>query len=239
MKGDFQDVSFDLSWKPGPKAYQHVHPVLSRARIAKTVLELPHADLQVSGAVSFAGRELQLDRAPAGQAHLWGSKHAARWAWLHTNDLRTPDGERIEDSFIDAVSVFVPRFGRQLGPSTPLVARFDGRDFISTSPARVLANRSRFGLTGWQLQASDGKRRLELRVSAPRERLVGVTYQDPDGERAYCYNTEVASLEGSLSERAGKAVGGWSPIRRFNAAGATHFEYAQRTPLPDVPLMLS
>jgi hypothetical protein len=239
MSGSFQDVSFDLHWQGRLGPYEHVHPILSRARIAKTVLCLPHADLQVSGTVAFAERRLELDQARGGQAHLWGSKHAARWAWLHCNDLRDGDGDPVADSFIDGVSVYVPRFGRELGPSTPVVARIDGEDFSSTSPLRVLANDSRFGLSDWNLQATDGRRRLRVVVDAPRDRLVGVTYRDPDGEPAYCYNTEVASLRVGLWERRGRGRSAWSLRRELTAPGVAHFEYGQREPLADVGLALS
>ena len=208
-----------------------MHPLLERARVAKTMLCLPHADLQVSGTVTLAGR-ITLQRARGGQAHLWGSKHAARWAWLHCNDLRDPHGERLADSFIDAVSVYVPRLGRDLGPSTPVLARVDGRDFTSISPRRVLANRSSFRLRRWELQASDGRARLDVSVYAPHDRLVGVTYRDPDGQAAYCYNTEVASLRLGLRER--ERGGGFSLQRELTAPGVAHFEYAQRQPVAAV-----
>ncbi|HEY1458202.1 MAG TPA: hypothetical protein VGF15_06755, partial [Solirubrobacteraceae bacterium] len=237
MRGSFQDVSFDLRWQPRLGAYEHVHPFLRRARIAKTVLCLPHADLQVSGTIALPGRELRLERARGGQAHLWGSKHATRWAWLHCNDLRDPDGNPLTDSFIDAVSVLVPRYGRQVGPSTPVLARIGGDDFRSISPLRVLTNRSRFGLSRWELQASDGRRRLRIAVDAPRDRLAGVTYQDPDRELAYCYNTEVASLRVGLWERTGR--GDWALERELTAPGLAHFEYAQREPLAGVDLALN
>ncbi len=239
MSGSFQDVSFDLRWQGRLSAYEHVHPILSRARIAKTVLCLPHADLQVSGTVAFAGRRLELARARGGQAHLWGSKHAGRWAWLHCNDLRDRDGDPVADSFIDGVSVYVPRFGREVGPSTPVLARICGEDFSSISPLRVLTNRSRFGLSRWELQAGDRRRRLRVEVDAPRDRLVGVTYHDPDGQPAYCYNTEVASLRVGLWERRGRGRSAWSLRRELVAPGLAHFEYAQREPLAGVGLALS
>jgi hypothetical protein len=235
VSGAFEDVRFELSWTPRLERYSHVHPLLARAGLAKTQLELPHADLSISGEIVFADRTLTLESARGGQAHLWGSKHATRWAWMHTNDLRTPTGERIQDSFIDAVSVFVERFGRQIGPNTPVLARLQGHDFTSITPRRVLANSSRFGLAGWDLQAQDSRLRLMLRINAPRERMIGVAYTDPDGERAYCYNTEVASLTGSLARRDGS---GWRQISQFQAPGLTHFEYAQRERLADIPLLL-
>lgn len=237
MRGSFQDVTFDLSWTPRLGVYEHVHPLLRRAKIAKTVLCLPHPDLEVSGRVAFAGREVAIQRARGGQAHLWGSKHAARWAWVHCNDLRDGDGNQVPDSFIDAVSVFVPRFGREIGPSSPVVARIAGSDFTSISPRRVMTNDSRFGLSRFELQAVDGRRLLRIEIDAPRDSMVGVTYHDPDGDLAYCYNTEIADGRVSLWERDGS--GGRSLVYELHAPGVAHFEYGQREPLPEMTLHLS
>jgi hypothetical protein len=239
MAGAIEDVSWQLRWEPSLHAYRHVHPVLQRARVAKTVLLLPHADLAVSGTVSLAGRDLQLDGARAGQAHVWGSKHAARWAWAHCNDFESLDGDRRADTFVDVVSVFVPRLRREVGPSTPLVARLLGEDFCSTSPVRVLANRSRFSLTGWHLEARDGKRRLRIEVDAPRDMLVGVTYHDPDGDLAYCYNSEVASMRLNVWDRSARGPLGWTLRDTLVADGCAHFEYAQREPVPGMPLLIA
>ena len=47
------------------------------------ILVLAHPALELSGTVRLGERTLALDRARGGQAHLWGSEHAARWAWTH------------------------------------------------------------------------------------------------------------------------------------------------------------
>src|SRR3954468_16934173 len=140
MAGGFDGVAWELLWEPSLPAAEHVHPLLRRAGIAKTIVVLAHPDLSVSGTVRFDGREYVLEGVPGGQAHLWGSKHAARWTWAHANDLRGLDGERRPGAYVDGVSVYVPRFGRELGPSTPVVGRFGGRDFRSTDPLRVVRN---------------------------------------------------------------------------------------------------
>jgi hypothetical protein len=239
MRGAIEDVGWDLRWEPRLEPYEHVHPLLRRARIAKTVLVLPHADLEVAGTVSLPSGEITLSGARGGQAHLWGSKHAGRWAWLHCNDLRHDDGSPAQDSFLDAVSVIVPRFGRDVGPSTPVVGRFEGEDFQSISPRRVLTNASDFTLTGWELEAIDGRRRLQVQIDAPRDLMAGVTYHDPDGELAQCYNTEVASLRLSIHDRTGSGPSGWTQRAHLTSVGRAHFEYAQRGPVAGAPLHLS
>src|SRR5215218_7436455 len=171
MAGAFEDVSWELLWEPSLPAAEHVDPLLRRAGIAKTILVLSHPDLAVSGTVRFGGRELTLEGARGGQAHLWGSKHASRWAWAHCNDFAGHEG-----AFVDGVSVFVPRFGREIGPSTPVVGRFGDDDFVANGPVAVVRAPSRFGLTSWHFEATAGKRRIVGEVEAPRASLVGVTY---------------------------------------------------------------
>lgn len=236
MSGSFEDVAWDLGWEPTDHAYEHVHPVLSRAGVAQTVLVLPHADLSIDGTVEFGGERVEVAGARGGQAHLWGSKHAARWAWMHCSDFVTSDGAPAPGEFVDAVSVFVRRFGREIGPSTPVVARVDGRDLLSTAPARVLRNDSTFTLTGWRFDAVAGGRRLVGEIDADRSQLVGVTYHDPDGELAYCYNGETASMRLHIYDRA-RQVGGWAHRKTLVSDGHVHFEYAQRTPVPGIELL--
>jgi hypothetical protein len=234
--GAFEDVAWSLSWEPDARPAEHVHPLLQRARLAKTVLVLPQPDLAISGTVRWAERSLELDGARGGQAHIWGSKHAARWAWVHCNDLETVDGEPRPGDYLDGVSVFVPRFGRELGPNTPVVGRIGGEEFRSTSPARVSRNPSSFALTSWDFEARDGNRKVAVDVDAPRETLVGVTYTDPDGELAYCYNSEVASLRCRILERDRSEPSGWRLVETLVAPGRAHFEYAQREPVPGLEL---
>jgi hypothetical protein len=147
-------------------------------------------------------------------------------------------GEFVPGAFVDAVSVRVRRGGRELGPFTPVVGRFGDEDFLSTSPLRALSNWSSYALTGWRFEAIGAARKVIVEVDAERDRLAGVTYHDPDSERAYCYNTEAASIRLHLYERAPR-VGGWVHAAELGATGRAHFEYAQRTPIPGMELHLT
>jgi hypothetical protein len=234
MAGAFADVEWELEWEPAPRSYDSVHPLLQRLGAAQTVLVLPHADVAVRGTIGLPGRRLELDGVHGGQAHLWGSKHARRWAWVHCGDFVDEHGSPAPGTFVDAVSAVVSRFGREIGPNTPVVARVEGRDFYSTSPLRIIRNPSQFQLTGWTFEATDGSRRLVGEASAQPGQLAGVTYHDPDGELAYCYNSETASLRLRVLERAGRA---WRTVSTLTSEGRAHFEYAQRQPVDGVELL--
>ena len=236
MTGGFDDVRWDLSWEPQAPGAEHVHPLLQKAKLAKTVLVLPHPAFEVTGTVEWDGRRLELDGARGGQAHLWGSKHAARWAWAHCNDFEGLDGSPRPDAWVDGVSVFVPRFGRTLGPNSPIVGRFAGRDFRSTNPLRVARNDSRFGLTTWHLEATDGDLQIVADVDAPRDQLVGVTYHDPDGDLAYCYNSETASMRVRVWQKDRSVEEGRRLVDELVSNRRAHFEYAQREPVPGLEL---
>jgi hypothetical protein len=228
--GAFEDVAWDLRWRPEARGISMVHPAVSR--LAKTKFTVPKVDLMIDGEVSFGGRLLRIGGARGGQAHLWGTKHASRWAWVHCSDL----GE--EGAFVEAVSVVVPRLGREIGPNTPVWARVDGADLDATGPVSLALAESRFALTGWSFTARRVRRKLVVEVDAPRESLAGVTYHDPDGDLAYCYNTEVATARLHLYDR-NLGFPQWTLRRSWHADGRAHFEYAQREPLPDVPLLTS
>jgi hypothetical protein len=233
MSGSFEDVAWNLRWERRLPAAEHVHPWLRR--IASTLLFLPHPALDIEGTLTVGGKELALEGARGGQAHLWGSKHANRWCWAHCDDFESLEGEKRTDDFLDGVSVYVPRLGREVGPNTPIVGRFGGRDFASTSPVRVTTNKSSIGLTTWVFTAVDGARKIDVEVTAPRESLAGVTYHDPDGQEAYCYNSEVATMRVTVWER-DRSYHGYALADTLVAPGRAHFEYAQREPVPGLTL---
>ena len=69
--------------------------------------------------------------------------------------------------------------------------------------------------------------------------LVGVTYHDPDGDLAYCYNSEVASMRLNLWDRTSRGRSGWVLRETLVADGTAHFEYAQRAPVDGVELLVT
>lgn len=174
------------------------------------------------------------------EGQLEDARWSLRWepgrAYRHVRPaLHRPMG----DTFVDGVSARVLRCGRDAGLATAVVGSIGGEEFRSTSPLRLLANRSRFGLTGWRFEAVADSRGVRLlgEVDAEQRTLAGVTYHDPDGRPAYCANTEIASMRLHVYRRVA-AGRGWTFARTLIAPGRAHFEYGQRTPAPGVELVL-
>ena len=229
--GAIDDARWELRWEPGTVSGDIVHPLLERLRIARTMMVVPHPDLAIEGTIGWDGREIELSGARGGQTHLWGVKHASRWCWLHASDLEGLDGTRRPGDWIEAVSVVTPRAGREVGPSTPVTGVLLGEPFDATGPVRVLHANSEIALTSYQFETRNRSRRLRVEVEAPRETLVGVTYDDPDGEQAWCYNSEVASLRAWVWDRSRGAGEKWLLRDTIQAPGRAHVEYAQRAPV--------
>ena len=236
--GEIDDARWELRWEPGTISGDIVHPLLERARIARTMLVVPHPDLAIEGMISFGGSEIELSGARGGQAHLWGAKHAARWCWLHASDLEDLDGTPRRGDWIEAVSVVTPRLGREVGPSTPVTGVLLGEPFSAIAPLRVLRADAEIGLTRYDFETQTRNRRLRVEVDAPRETLVGVRYDDPDGEQAWCYNSEVASLRAWVWDRRNGPGDRWPLRATLQAPGRAHVEYAQRAPVADVPVLV-
>jgi hypothetical protein len=87
MAGGFDDVAWDLRWTPGVHEYTHVHPMLQRLGLAKTILELPHANLAIEGTVTVGGERLELSGARGGHA----DRRARRRQRLHLHLARARD----------------------------------------------------------------------------------------------------------------------------------------------------
>lgn len=64
---------------------------------------------------------------------------------------------------------------------------------------------------------------------------MGVTYHDPDGREAYCYNSETASVQLEIHERAGRD---WSLSQTLASTGRCHFEFGTRAPIPGIELLV-
>ena len=240
MAGGFEDVAWELLWEPSLPAAEHVHPLLRRAGHRQ---DAPRA--RPSGPRGLGHGALRRARARPGRRPRRPGAPVGLQARLA---LGVGARQRPAQRGGRAASGRLPRRRERLRAALRaaswdrarrVVGRFGGDDFRSTSPLHVTRNASRFGLTTWRFEARDGKRKVIGEVDAPRGSLVGVTYHDPDGDLAYCYNSEVASMRLFVWDRTSRGRFGWTLRDTLVADGNAHFEYAQRAPVDGVELLVT
>ena len=215
MGGAVGDASWELSGSPGP-AVRHVHPLLERARSRQD--DLVAARIPTSRCRGTVAHRRARDRARGargGQAHLWGrsTPRAGPGRIATTSPDAAPRPELRRRASACSCRASAASWGRARRSSGASTASLRSR------PTRSRVVRQRRAVRPHRLavrRAATATRRLVARSTAPRASLVGVTYHDPDGEPAYCYNSEVADMHVDVHAPRGPALeaGRHAPRRR-------------------------
>jgi hypothetical protein len=221
IEGGVHRVSWKLEYATGGDTYRLLPDAMYRGGFAPTKALSPNVDANLSGWVSVDGERSQIDGAPGQQGHLWGKRHAMRWAWAHCADFLDEE----------AVVHFVTARDKRGLLTTPYVTfagvRWDGR-WIRF---RRVSRKPDFGLGTWRVDLENRRYRLTGRIEAPAIALLRATYEEPDGSLRFCHNSEIASCRLALFER---RMGGFDEMALLESRGTTHAEWAGLTPAPQV-----
>jgi hypothetical protein len=216
--GGGHDVSWLVDFETGGPTYRLLPDALYRGGLAPTKPFSPNVATTFSGRITIDGQTYTLAAMPGQQGHLYGAKHAERWAWAHCNAYE-------DDSVLHAIVAQ----GRR-GPVTMPFTAFAGLRWRDRwIRLRGVSRRRPFWLGGWRVDLSDKRYRLTGRVAGDPAFMIQAVYHDPDGTPRYCHNTEVASSRFVLFER-GDA--GFEEVAVLSSEGTTHAEWAGRTPAP-------
>jgi len=222
LDGAGRRIRWDLGFPVGEQTYRLLPEILYRGGLAPTKPYAPNVNTTVSGTIEVDGHTFELRSVPAQQGHLFGSRHAERWAWAHCGDF--------EDEQV-VVQVLTAQ-GRRGPVTTPFLTsagiQWDGRWIRLTK----LSRRRDFDLGVWHVDVGNRRYRLTGRVEAPVAALIRARYEDPDGLARFCHNSEVASSRLALFER---KAGGFEEVALLESRGTTHAEWAGRTPARAVP----
>ena len=150
-------VGWDLHWAATPGRSSTSIRCCAARGSPRRCSSLPHADFERQRHAHPARGRIARGRGRARRTGAPVGLQARRPLGLGrtATTSRPTTASRAPDALVDGVSVFVPRFGREVGPSTPVVGRFGGRDFASTLPLAVMRNDSAFSLTSWRFEARD------------------------------------------------------------------------------------
>ncbi|MCI0490821.1 MAG: hypothetical protein L0229_29870 [Blastocatellia bacterium] len=230
-------IDWDLSFTPNRETYHHISPFLKLIARPKSFICSPNLDARFSGRVVIDGREIILDEEPGCQSHLWGRKQVDEWVWVHSNAFEKNPGTVFE-GLAARQRHFSGRFAslnnRLMPPLQSLYLRHAGEEhrFIRMRMAEQWERR--LGIGYWTFSAMNPHIRIDGTAQCRMRDMLQVEYTDPDGERLYCINSEIAHLKIRLFRR----VRGlrWRYVETIKAHATAHLEHASRTTDPDVKM---
>ena len=189
-------VHFDLSWtQDGSPVGQplSIFPwrLLRTGPIPKGKLLTPFPSLRFSGRVELPWGPEMLEDWPGMQGHNWGKEHTFEYAWgqcLFPGDDAMVEGFSGKAKFAGLVT---PRLSAMIVRKGGRTFRFDAIFDAWRQRAEVSADRWFLALRG-----SDGEAILEMDTShRTTQPMVCLGYDNPNGERSYCFNSKLAAVK--------------------------------------------
>lgn len=222
ISGHGHEASWDISFDPSKTVHLMLPKIFVDRELGDTTAVVPHLDVYYKGKITVDGEELVFDGEPGCQTHLWGEEHARRWAWAHCNAYKEDPS-----AVFEGLSVQIRRAGLLLPPINLIMIRYMGQDYRFTELHRILNVRGGFDIGFWQFKATLGNIRFEGEMKCRDEDMVCAGYFDPDGEPAYCNNTEVGDSRIDVYKR-NNPLAGWKLVDTITAEGTAHMEFASR-----------
>ncbi len=194
-------------------------PVLYRAPLPRTKLEVPVADGQVTGMLEIDGRTIASSGWRGTVGHNWGSEHADSWVWLHAADFGAAP-----QAWLDLVLARI-RVGPVRSPWTAMGALSLAGDRITLGG---LGRRCKVDARPGRLTADVPAQhaRLRLSVTTDDEDPVAVPYTDPRGGTRTVRHAALASVELTLRRPGDRA------LTLSSSHGA--YEYGTRQDIPGI-----
>lgn len=222
LEGAGHQVSWDLDFDTGGPTYRMLPPTLYRGSLAPSKPFVPNPDTRFTGTLQIDGEQVTVAAVPGQQGHVYGTRHAERWAWAQCNDFASEP---------DTVLVGLVAQGKR-GPITTPHTTFVGvRRDGEWIRFRKVSRRRDWGLGVWRIDVVNRRYRLTGSVRVDHDRLIRADYADPDGSARYCHNSEVSGCRLTLMER---RAAGFEEIAELSSETTVHAEWGGRTPAPQV-----
>jgi hypothetical protein len=223
IEGDGHAAEWDLTFEPEERTVLTLPDWAYASERVTTKFLSPHFSVPLRGCVKADGREYVFDGDRATQCHIWGTKHAHAWGWGHACAfVEEPD------TAVDVLSARLKKGPVVLPPLTMVTLRRHGEVTRFSSPVSLLAGQGATGTGFFRFVAAQPTLRVRGEFAASPAEIVMAEYTDPDGDAAFCHNSEVASLTLTIESRTW--LSGWRQETRLTAPRGAHFEYAARSP---------
>jgi hypothetical protein len=161
---------------------------------AKSLVSLPLA--RFTGALTVAGRTIEVDGWTGSQNHNWGSRHTDRYAFGQVAGF---DGE--PDSFLELATARTKVGPIWIPQLTPIVLRHGGHEYALTSLGAARRATATVSPTSWTFTGESDAASIRGEISAPDDAFVVLEYRNPPGGIKYCRNTKIAKCRLSLVDK--------------------------------------
>jgi hypothetical protein len=229
VSAEGRSMSWSLDFDPADRCFQHIPAQIRRRAEHKfSTVCSPNLSVPFSGTIKIDGESLELDAEPGCQSHRWGRRHPSSWAWGHCSAFEGADDAVFEGLAARANLGPVP-----LPTQTLLYLSYQGKDLAFNDLRTSLRAKGRYEMPTWAFTASNDQWKIAGAGRVRLDRMVQVTYEDPDGSSRYCANSEVADLAVSVSRRTPK---GWVHDGELTALRKAHLEFGRRLPFDELPI---
>ena len=184
------DLTFESSGSN--ETYYHLPRFLYRLPTDTHVLS-PNISVALKGNIKISTvdreRVFEFNGDPADQTHLWGRKHAHSWVWAHCNGFEN------KGDFFEGLAVVVKRGFLKLPLITIFSLRIDEKRYDFNNIFSIVKNKSKYLFSNeplWEGEGVSGRIKANFKIHAARKDFILAEYEDPDGEVAFCHNTEIA-----------------------------------------------
>ena len=224
-------ISWSLDFEPGAKCFQHL-PGSLRSRVEKRVSTVcaPNLSVPFVGSVTLDGEIFAFTGERGCQGHRWGRRHAQSWAWAHCSSWEGGEHAVFEGVAARSKIAMVP------APTMTFVyLGYEGQDIEFNDLKWVLRAKSRYEMPTWAFTAHNDAYKITGAARTSVDRLMQVTYIDPDGLPRYCANSEIGDLALELYRRDGSV---WRHAGSLTALHSAHVEFGRREPFLELPIAL-
>jgi Tocopherol cyclase len=187
----------------------------------------PHCNGRFTGSLDANGRVIGFTNVPGQQTHIWGTKHALRWAWGHCNAF-AEDPDAVWEGLTAQI-----KLGPVASPKINLFyLRYKGKTYRFNGPSDWLTNKAQWELGKWRFSFRNDEIKVTGEIEAPYESFVAVTYTDPDGEKLWCNNCKVAPIKLQIFDNRGV------PMGELTSKNSCAVEFVDRKTYDEVPVRI-
>lgn len=190
-----RSLEWDIQWTPVGKNFIHYPDCLYTLPYPRSKVASPHWATTGAGFIRWNDGDFFLKDALIHVGHVWGSSHSKRWAWVHTHGFEenpTAVFEGLWMPMCDSYGLSMCYF------------QLDGRLRRYVKFGHSWQLKKFLDTNGWKLKMDDSVFGIEGAVSVDPSQIAGITYQDPDGSRRYCYNSKVGNIRLNVQDKENK-----------------------------------